>query len=151
MIQDWKSRKISVLLVVLLLICTSMCVGLNTSVQQALRYLAINTALLVVQLLLLTAYYSLKNKKLHNIVDDEFGLGDILFLVALTPLFSVFNWMMFLIFGTLFSVVIMLLLPISVSKNEVPFVSLIGIPFILVLVAMKFALIPVIWKLTIGL
>ena len=51
--------------------------------------MAYNAGFLTVLLLGLTVYLSLKEQRLVNVTDGYFATGDILFLVAMIPLFSV--------------------------------------------------------------
>ena len=67
--------------------------GINTS----LNYFIFNLSFIIVQLILLTFYFSVKHKKLINIINKILGLGDILFLVALAAYFSPINFILFLI------------------------------------------------------
>ncbi|PTT03462.1 hypothetical protein DBR11_02165 [Pedobacter sp. HMWF019] len=50
---------------------------------------------LVVQLLLVWLYFSVKHRKLFNIVDSYLGLGDILFLLTLAFYLSPLNYVVF--------------------------------------------------------
>ena len=57
----------------------------------------INIGFLALQILLVSAYFSIKNKKVINITDQLLGLGDILFLFSVTIYLSVLNFLFFYI------------------------------------------------------
>jgi hypothetical protein len=57
----------------------------------------INLGFLALQILLLSVYFSVKNKRLINIFDGLLGLGDILFLLSITVYLSVLNFLFFYI------------------------------------------------------
>jgi hypothetical protein len=58
---------------------------------------------LLVNILVLFVYVSLKLKKQTNIFKHYFGWGDLLFLIAIIPLFSTQNYILFFISGMLLS------------------------------------------------
>ena len=69
----------------------------------------INLVLLGFQYAFISFYFSVKEKRIVNIVDKYLGLGDILFLLPLALFFSPANFLLFLILsliGTLCAVVI---------------------------------------------
>lgn len=53
----------------------------------------------------LIVYISIKEKKLTNIFINHFGLGDLLFFIAISPLFSNINFVIFIISGMIFILV----------------------------------------------
>ncbi|WP_426672068.1 hypothetical protein ACPPVU_12635 [Mucilaginibacter sp. McL0603] len=98
MIQDFKSRSVywfvfPVLLLAFLALQCKQQIELVAVWHPAL----INIAFLILQFLLLSAYFSLKNKRLINILDQMLGLGDILFLICLTVYLPVLNFLIFYI------------------------------------------------------
>jgi hypothetical protein len=60
-----------------------------------LKDVLLNIAFVSVQLVLLTVYMSIKNKRLVNIVDTYLGLGDVLFFVVICAAFSTLNFIVF--------------------------------------------------------
>lgn len=60
---------------------------------------------LAVLLLSLTLYLTLKTGKLVNITNGFFSWGDILFLMAIIPVFDLFGFMLFFTFGTLITLI----------------------------------------------
>ena len=93
--QDFNYRAISWLLIPVLALILSF----HTLNYIGLINLIVNTAanlsFLVINLLMLSAYYSLKECKLRLLLKKEIGLGDILFFLVLCPLFSPVNFIVF--------------------------------------------------------
>ncbi len=96
-IEDFKFRMInwiSIPLICLLLLIKSVSViGFNES----LKIILSNSLFVIIQLALLTLYFFIRNKKLEWIVDRYIGLGDVLFLLAITPAFSLLNYLLFVV------------------------------------------------------
>jgi hypothetical protein len=67
--------------------------------------LLFNVGFILLQLLLLTGYLSVKNKKLVNIVNSYLGIGDILFFTVLAVAFSPVNFIVFYIVSCLLTIV----------------------------------------------
>jgi len=65
----------------------------------AMLFLTINIGVLFL-------YVSFKNKKRINIFDNHLGLGDILFFVAIMPLFSLRNFVLYFILGMIVSMIL---------------------------------------------
>lgn len=60
-----------------------------------LKDVLLNIAFVSIQLVLLTIYMSIKNKRLLNIVNTYLGLGDVLFFVVICAAFSTLNFIVF--------------------------------------------------------
>lgn len=78
------------------------------------------------QLLLVWAYLSIKNKQLVNMTANYLGLGDILFLMAITFYLSPVNYILFYV-GSLIVVLIYTLITRFFNKNtnqEIPLAGL---------------------------
>ena len=95
-IQDFRERLVSVVLFPALLILTVLWFVLieNTGID-----LAKNLLFLCILFLGTTLYFSIKNKALTNLLSDNFGMGDVLFLMVITPLFAAQNMVLFIISG----------------------------------------------------
>ncbi len=91
--QDFKQRQISWFLIPLLL------AGFITKAMLYKNNILIdflfNAAFILLQLICLLFYFSIKNKKFTNILDTYLGLGDILFFVVLCTVFSPLNFIAF--------------------------------------------------------
>jgi hypothetical protein len=68
-------------------------------IQQLLRNLSMTAVFILVQLLVLTLYFSIREKKLVNITGRYLGTGDILFLFALCFVLSPINFIVFYMFS----------------------------------------------------
>lgn len=79
-----------------------------------------NLAFIGLLFLSLTLYVSLKEKALTNIFKANFGLGDLLFLIAVSPLFSARNMILYVIFGMIFSLILHLIINGRNPEKTVP-------------------------------
>jgi hypothetical protein len=101
--QDVKERTIHVLWFAVIFVATSLINYLLTNdwidSLYSLLFLAVNISVLFV-------YVSIKNKRITNIFETHLGLGDVFFFIAIIPLFSVRNFILFFITGMLVSMVL---------------------------------------------
>lgn len=82
----------------------------------------------------LTVYLSIKEGRLINITQGFFSWGDILILIALTPLFTFETFVLFFTIGTVLTLVFHLLTSLIVRQNTIPYagyMSLITICFLI--------------------
>jgi len=104
--QDVKDRTIHLIWFGLILIITSSINYLigNNWIDSlfALLFLIVNVSVLFL-------YISFKNKKKINIFESHLGLGDVLFFVAIIPLFSLRNFVLYFILGMIVSMIFHLL------------------------------------------
>lgn len=96
--QDVKSRSVywilfPVLIGLLLLLHSFENDGLVLSWQSAV----FNVGFFLGQLILVTIYFSVKNRKLINIAGELLGMGDVLFILSITFYLSIFNFLFFYI------------------------------------------------------
>lgn len=102
--QDLKNRTIHVLLAILLLI---VCVTINLKSDVLLfENIGLNTLFLMVNLLGIFIYYSIKNGKIVNPVNQFIGIGDFIFMLAIAPLFNLKEFILFIICGFIFSLLV---------------------------------------------
>ena len=132
--QDLKKRTIHVglpiLIFLLALIINYISPGLTFSV------ILYNIAFVCINIIGLTLYFSFKSKILINPIDTFIGLGDIVFFLALTPLFSLKPFIMFFILGLLFSLLIHSVLLIFKRVKTIPLAGYLSI-FIVVNILAK--------------
>ncbi len=100
-VQDFKSREISWFLIPLLFIGFIAYAILNIGISELLTYFGINLYIVFSSLLGATIIISIRNRKLTNIINTHLGLGDVLFFVVLTTVFSPINFILFYI-GSIF-------------------------------------------------
>jgi len=67
-----------------------------------------NMGFFIVTLILLIIYMSIKSRRFSNPFQSYFGLGDLLFYMAITPLFLLRNYIFFFILSMLFAIVLQL-------------------------------------------
>lgn len=121
-VQDLKHREISWLLIPFLL-CSFLAKGICLiSSQQLIAYTLYNVGFIAIQLLVLTAYMSVKNKKLTNIVNSYLGLGDVLFFIVICVAFSPVNFIFFYVLSLLFTLggFIAYNFVVKKAKKEIP-------------------------------
>jgi len=63
---------------------------------------------------------SLKNKHFLNPFQNYFGLGDLLFYIAITPLFNLRNYILFFILSMFFAICLQFALEKKMKQNTVP-------------------------------
>jgi hypothetical protein len=92
-----------------------------------------NTGFLATLLLGLTLYLSLKEQRLVNITKGYFSVGDILFLIAMIPLFT-FQWfIIFFTFGTIITLIFHLIAAMIKPQKTIPYagyMALVGIGYV---------------------
>ncbi|MEO1032267.1 MAG: prepilin peptidase, partial [Bacteroidota bacterium] len=106
-IQDFTYRAIHISLPLLLLIVALAANYLDFKLNFA--HMLYNVLFIAINVLGLFLYFSIKEKRLYNPIDTMLGLGDILFFLAIAPLFSLQTFIVFFISGLIFSLVIHLI------------------------------------------
>lgn len=120
--QDLKQRQISWFLIPLLLVSFVAQGLVQIAANELMRYTLFNIGFIVVQLFILTAYISIKNKRLVNIINSYLGIGDVLFIAVVAAAFSPLNFIVFYIVALLFTLIVFLVVH-SLIKNvskEIP-------------------------------
>jgi hypothetical protein len=82
--------------------------------------LAWNTLFLMFQFSFLYGYFSIKSKRFLKLDNRYIGLGDLLFLLAITPMFSPVLFIPFLILSLLFTLIIYGVFAIIVRDEHYP-------------------------------
>ncbi|NBG64763.1 hypothetical protein [Acidiluteibacter ferrifornacis] len=95
--QDFKSRQIYWFWPPLLFLLFFVQSVQEASSIEIVKNVAISTLFVVVNLMIVSLYFSLKEKKWINIFKQHFGLGDFLFFLAITPVFSPLNFVLFFV------------------------------------------------------
>lgn len=99
--QDFKSRAISWFLIPLLIVGFVFYGLQQISIEELITYFGINFLIVALNLLGVTFIVSLKERQLTNILKNYLGLGDVLFFLVLTVVFSPFNFIIFYL-GSIF-------------------------------------------------
>ncbi|WP_295673718.1 hypothetical protein [uncultured Mucilaginibacter sp.] len=104
--QDLKSRYVYwILFPALLILFFATSLLQHRSFSEILQPAAMNLSFLVMQFLLVSAYFSLKNRRWVNITAELLGWGDILLLLSIAFYFSVLNFLFFYIISLVVSVI----------------------------------------------
>lgn len=133
--QDFKFRAVYWWLFVLLVAGLSALSFVETSGSLIASHLLYNCSFLGVQLLFLTLYFSVKQKRLVNIFAEYFGLGDLLFLLSIMVYLSFLNYLFFYLFSLLV-VIVVSIASRAFSKNANPKIPLAGEQALMLLVFM---------------
>lgn len=89
----------------------------------------LNVAIIIIQILLLKLYFSLKHKKWINLNESYLGMGDILFMLVVAGWFDTYQFLIFLVSSLVFSILVSVSMSCfkrSFNKN-IPLVALQGI------------------------
>ena len=135
-IQDIKSRSVHWVLFPLLFILLGILHSISYNViSEVWKTTAINFGFLFLQMVLLSAYFSVKNKRFINLTDGLLGLGDILFLLSITVYLSILNFLVFYIVSLVLVLVTWLLMQFVSAKknNEIPLAGMQAFIFIIIL------------------
>jgi hypothetical protein len=98
--EDWRYRAITWLVFPLLAIVTLL---IFMDLSGNWKVLGSNLIFIGAVMISLIAYVSVKSRAITNIFVHHFGIGDLLFLVAVAPLFAADNFVLFFISGMMFS------------------------------------------------
>jgi low temperature requirement protein LtrA len=101
--QDFKQRQISWFLIPLLF--AGFVYKASLYKDSALTGFLFNAAFIVLQLICLTLYFSIKNKRFLNIIDTHLGLGDVLFFLVVCTVFSPLNFIAFYVCSMIITLV----------------------------------------------
>jgi hypothetical protein len=102
-LQDLKYRKIHISLPVIVFILSLFIFNKKKLSYQLIIY---NLIFFILIISILVMYMSLKNKRFLNPFQNYFGLGDLLFYMAITPFFILKNYVAFFIASMIFAIVL---------------------------------------------
>ena len=131
---DFKDRAVPVFLLLALLLTSFLNTFLQVDITTALWQLFTNTALVLLLLGSLLIYYRLKQGSFKQVVNQKLGLGDIVFWLAITPLFSLVNFILFFV-SSLLAVLLIMIVRIA-SGRPVTLVPLAGYQALVLMVIM---------------
>jgi hypothetical protein len=136
-IQDFKSRSVYwfwfpalVMLFMILKLQTQ-------TISEVMNASLANWAFIIVQLLFVSIYFSIKNKQIINITNNLLGWGDVLFLLTAATYFSTLNYILFYILSLIAIVLIWIpaLLLLKKKYEQIPLAGLQSLLFIVCLIA----------------
>jgi predicted neutral ceramidase superfamily lipid hydrolase len=118
--QDFKQRQISWFFIPLLFV--GFMYKECYSDGGAIKDLMLNIGFVLIQLVVLTAYMSVKNKKIVNVINSYLGIGDILFFAVLCAAFSPINFLVFYLCSIVLTLIGYLIYNaiIKSSQKEIP-------------------------------
>ncbi|WP_157849257.1 prepilin peptidase [Flavobacterium sp. Root420] len=115
--QDWKYRRIHVVLPVAIFLLS---IYITHTKPPLFKNLLLNGAFFLITLIVLVFYMSIKNKQFLNPFEHYFGLGDLLFYIAITPLFILPNFILFFILSMIFALLLQFVFKKIIHENTVP-------------------------------
>lgn len=117
-VQDWKHREIHLILPIVIFSTSFFIIPVKS--LTLFKIILFNSSFFLITLGLLIFYMSFKFKRFLNPFQHYFGLGDLLFYIAVTPLFLLQNYILFFILSMLFAIVLQLSLKKVLKKQTVP-------------------------------
>lgn len=131
-LQDWKYRRIHVVLPVLIFISSFFSVDLK--MNSLTKVIGLNVFFFTLTLSILVIYMSIKNKKFLNPFQNYFGLGDFLFYICISPLFLIKNYILYFVLSMIFSILLQFGLKKIVNHDSVPLAGFSSVFLVLVIV-----------------
>lgn len=137
--QDFKGRSISWFLIPLLIVSFISYGLLFIDIYVFSTYFGINLSLILINLLGVTLFISIKEKKLTNIIDSYLGLGDVLFFLVVTTVFSPINFIIFFL-GSIFLTTLTYGVIALIKKKQtlIPLAGAMSVMLIITITAQQF-------------
>lgn len=132
--QDLKYRHLHILWPIIIFITGIYDLFTKFNSQNSIMLVITNGGFLLLTFVVLVGYMGLKNKGFENPFENYFGLGDLLFYIAVTPFFMLTNYVLFFIFSMIFSIMIYLVFKKLLDKNSIPLAGYASILLILFIV-----------------
>lgn len=127
--QDWKTRTIHIALPIVLFI-----VGLYSNYSIIGWYgMLQNMAFFLLVFLILVLYVTVKYKTFINPFENYFGLGDLLFYIAVSPYFFLYYYIQYFIFSLVFSILLYFILKRLFKHTTIPLAGFAAIFLIILL------------------
>lgn len=140
LIQDVRYRRIHIIFPPLIYLFIYLSININAfSIIDISIY---NSFFLLLVLLGLVLYMSIKNKRFLNPFEHYFGLGDLLFYLSITPAFVLKNYILFFIASMLFAVIMQLLFIKKMKNQTVPLAGFSALFLMLVVAIDEFYMVP---------
>ena len=128
--QDNKMRQIHIVLPVVVFLCAFVFIK---NFPSNYTIVLSNLIFLFTTFVALITYMSIKNKKYINPFKNYFGLGDLLFYIAISPLFLLKNYIVFFVCSMIFAIVIQYLFKKYISQDSVPLAGLSAVLLIFII------------------
>jgi hypothetical protein len=98
----------------------------NQTIFQLATNTGINLAFFLVQLILISAYFSIRHRCMINITTNYLGLGDILFLICISAYLSPLNYILFYVIS-LFAALCVALMQFLIQRKAAYKIPLAGL------------------------
>lgn len=95
--MDFRFRYVQLYLFIVLFFLNMVNAVMVNDFSSVMIQSAINSGLLMLMIAVLWLYYSIKGKGMEGFINRKLGSGDIVFWLAISPLFSLINFLLFLI------------------------------------------------------
>ena len=130
--QDFRSRQIAWWLLPIIALVLLKIALRNNSATEVGKEFSINIFFLLIQFSLLWIWFSLKNKKVTKIIDQQIGFGDVLFMICIALAFSPANFLLFYTIGMIATLLLTIIVRIFLStiKSEIPLAGALALPLI---------------------
>lgn len=129
--QDVKYRQIHIVLPILIFLNSFYFLTKKNFINH--QILLYNVTFVILTISLLVIYMSIKNKSFLNPFTHYFGLGDLMFFIAITPLFITYNYILYFIFSMVFSAVLQSLFNKVMNAKTVPLAGFSALFLILII------------------
>ncbi len=141
-VQDFRSREVGLLWLILLCAGSLCSAFLTMGIRDTLYNLSLNALLILYMIGGAGLWFFLKNKVLKNSAtgrrkaSEYIGGGDIVFVMAVSPLFLLKEYVIFLIVSSVISLVWWMIAKIRAKTNlTIPFIGTSGIVFCVLLLS----------------
>ncbi|HQW94677.1 MAG TPA: hypothetical protein PLU58_02700 [Saprospiraceae bacterium] len=130
-VQDFKSKHISAILLPAILICAGAISIISSGYQKSLETIGYNLLFVIVQFGLMYAYLKFKYSRTSQVIDKFIGLGDLLFLLAITPLLSLPEFIVAYLISLILSIIYFAFFSSIKKENaEIPLAGMISVVMI---------------------
>lgn len=103
--QDFKDRSVSIIYLLTLALSILVSTALFEGISLYGSRLLLNGTVLLLQFLLIWVYFCIRAKRIIFIVGSHIGLGDLLFLFAVAPFFSLYGFLFYVLVGLFFCLI----------------------------------------------
>lgn len=128
--QDFSERKISAFLLVLISVLSITLVLISRNFNFLLHQFLYNSFFILTQLLFLRLYFKIRHPE-QKLLDENIGKGDILFLLAITPLLPFFPFIVYYICSLIIAIIYNILSKAnteSKTNHTIPLAGIMAIP-----------------------
>ncbi len=101
-------------------------------IEQIVNSFFFNMLFVLLNLLAITLYFSLKASTFVNVIDTKIGLGDLLFLVVCCAVFNLPTFVLFFTISLIISVIVALIFQSSTKENHIPLAGIMAVLLVIV-------------------